>query len=144
MILKVGLKLAKGFAINTKATRESLQKNLVIYRVKSCRQVKEKQTNIGLIVNHRNNVIMNFSTSAVSVPWKANCRLLDHCPLKAQYWPLCFACLCCCFGFQGSEAAIVIKEFYSGHKQKPQNFQHHKNGYQEIAACNAQWAIPRP
>ena len=32
---------AQGFAINTKATRESLQKNLVIHRVKSCRQVKE-------------------------------------------------------------------------------------------------------
>ena len=29
-ILKVGLKPAQGFAINTKATRESLQKNLVI------------------------------------------------------------------------------------------------------------------
>ena len=63
-------------------------------------------------------------------------------PLEAQYWPLCFAYLCCCFGFHGSEAPIVIKEFYSGHKQKPQNFQHHKNGRQEIAACNAQWAIP--
>ena len=29
------------FAINTKAKRESLRKNLVIHRVKSCRQVKE-------------------------------------------------------------------------------------------------------
>ena len=37
--------------------------------------------------------------------------------LKAQYWPLCFGCLCCCFGFHRSEASIVIKEFYSGHKQ---------------------------
>ena len=61
--------------------------------------------------------------------------------LKAQYWPLCFARLRCCFGFHGSEASIVIKDFYSGKKQKPQNFQHHKNGRQEIAACNAQWAI---
>ena len=56
--------------------------------------------------------------------------------IKAQYWPLCFARLCCCFGFHGSEASIVIKE------QKPQNFQHHKHGRQEIVACNAQWAIP--
>ena len=39
--------------------------------------------------------------------------------LKAQYWPLCFARLCCCFGFHGSEASIVIREFYSGRKQKP-------------------------
>ena len=62
--------------------------------------------------------------------------------LKAQYWPLCFVCLCCCFGFHRSEASIVTKEFYSDHKQKPQNFQHHKNGRQEIAACSAQWAIP--
>ena len=62
--------------------------------------------------------------------------------LKAQYWPLCFARLCCCFGFHGNEASIVIKEFFSLHKQKPQNFQHHKNGRQEIAVCNAQWAIP--
>ena len=36
-ILKVRLKPAQGFSINTKATRESLQKNLVIHRVKSCR-----------------------------------------------------------------------------------------------------------
>ena len=36
-ILKVGLQPAQGFAINTKATRESLQKNLVIHSVKSCR-----------------------------------------------------------------------------------------------------------
>ena len=41
MILKVEINLAQGFAINTKATRESLQKNLVIHRVKSCRRVKE-------------------------------------------------------------------------------------------------------
>ena len=33
------------------------------------------------------------------------CRL--KLPLKAQYWPLCFACLC--FGFHGNEASIVIK-----------------------------------
>ena len=44
--------------------------------------------------------------------------------------------------FTGSEVSIVIKEFYSGRKQKPQNFQHHKNVRQEIAACNAQWVIP--
>ena len=44
--------------------------------------------------------------------------------LKAQYWPLCFARLCCCFGFHGSEASIVY-EFYSGSK-RPLNFQHHK------------------
>ena len=50
--------------------------------------------------------------------------------------------LLCCFGFHRSEASIVIKEFFSGHKQKPQNFQHHKSGGQEIAVCNAQWAIP--
>ena len=56
--------------------------------------------------------------------------------LKAQYWPLCFARICCSFG---SEASIVIKEFYSGRKQKLQNFQHHKNGRQEIAACNAEY-----
>ena len=45
--------------------------------------------------------------------------------LKAQYWALCLARPCCCFGFQGSEASIV-KEFYSGRKRKPQNFQRHK------------------
>ena len=44
--------------------------------------------------------------------------------------------------FSRERGAIVIKEFYSGRKQKPQNFQHHKNGRQKIAACNAQWAIP--
>ena len=58
---------------------------------------------------------------------------IDHYALRAS---------CCCFCFHRSEASIVIKEFYSAHKQKPQNFQHHKNGRQEIAACNAQWAIP--
>ena len=47
--------------------------------------------------------------------------------LKAQNWPSCFARLCCWFGFQGSEASIV-KELYSGRKQRPQNFQHNKNG----------------
>ena len=36
-ILKVGLKPAQGFAINTKETREFLRKNLVIHSVKSCR-----------------------------------------------------------------------------------------------------------
>ena len=36
-ILKVGLEPAQGFAINTKETRESLRKNLVIHNVKSCR-----------------------------------------------------------------------------------------------------------
>ena len=36
-ILKVGLESAQGFAINTKETRESLRKNLVIHNVKSCR-----------------------------------------------------------------------------------------------------------
>ena len=29
--------------------------------------------------------------------------------LKTQYCPLCFTCLCCCFGFHGSEASIVFK-----------------------------------
>ena len=53
--------------------------------------------------------------------------------LKGPVWPLCFACLCCCFGFQGSEALIVIKEFYSGRKQ---NFQHHK-----MAAKRSQRAL---
>ena len=37
--------------------------------------------------------------------------------------------------FTRSEASIVF-EFYSSGKQKPQNFQHHKNGRQEIAACS--------
>ena len=46
------------------------------------------------------------------------------------------------FWFSQERGVIVIKEFYSHHKQKPQNFQHHKNGRQEIAACNAPWAIP--
>ena len=36
-ILKVGIEPAQGFAINTKETRESLRKNLVIHNVKSCR-----------------------------------------------------------------------------------------------------------
>ena len=44
--------------------------------------------------------------------------------------------LCCCFGFDWSKASIVY-EFYSRSKLNPQNFQHHKNGHQEIAACNA-------
>ena len=35
------------------------------------------------------------------------------------------SCACCCFGFHSSEASIVF-EFYSGGKQKPPNFQHHK------------------
>ena len=56
--------------------------------------------------------------------WQVILKLLLY--LTAQYWPLCFAILCCCFGFYRSEASIVIKEFYSGSKQKPQNFQHHK------------------
>ena len=38
--------------------------------------------------------------------------------------------------------SIVIKGFYSGRKQKPQNFQHHRSGHQEITVYNAQWAIP--
>ena len=41
--------------------------------------------------------------------------------LKAQYWPLCFARLCCCLGFHGSEASIVY-EFYFGGKQKASEF----------------------
>ena len=44
--------------------------------------------------------------------------------------PLLFRC------FYMGEASIVY-EFYSGGKQNPQNFQHHKNGRTEIAACNA-------
>ena len=43
--------------------------------------------------------------------------LLNLFALKAQYWPLFFTHLCCCFGFHGSEASIVIKEFYSGRKR---------------------------
>ena len=30
--------------------------------------------------------------------------------LKAQYWPLCFAHLCCCFGFERSEASCYFKK----------------------------------
>ena len=59
--------------------------------------------------------------------------------LKAQYRPLCFAPLWCCFGFDMNKVSIVF-DFYSGGKQKnPQNFQHHKNGRQDIAACSAYW-----
>ena len=44
-----------------------------------------------------------------------------QCLLNAQYWPLCFAHLCCCLGFHRSEASIVY-EFYSGSKQKASEF----------------------
>ena len=37
--------------------------------------------------------------------------------LRAQYWPLRSARLCCCFGFHRSEASIV-HEFYSGGKKR--------------------------
>ena len=58
--------------------------------------------------------------------------------LKAQYWPLCFSCLSVVvLVFMVASRLLLIKEFYSGCKQKPQNFQHHKNGRQEIAGCNA-------
>ena len=56
--------------------------------------------------------------------------------LKAEYWPSCFARLFCCFGFHGRKLSIVY-ECYSGGKEKPQNFQHHNSGCQEIAVCNA-------
>ena len=64
--------------------------------------------------------------------------------LKAQYWPLCFAHLCCCFGFERSEASCYFKKSsILAAKKKPQNgFKHHRNDHQDIAACNAQWAIP--
>ena len=35
--------------------------------------------------------------------------LLSRVCLKAQYCPLCFTRLCCCFGFHGSEASIVFE-----------------------------------
>lgn len=56
--------------------------------------------------------------------------------ISTLYWPLCFARLCCCFGFRESEASVVF-EFYSGCKRKnpDQNFQDHRTGRQEVAAC---------
>ena len=46
--------------------------------------------------------------------------------------------------FVGKTKCIAgyMKVANSGRKQKPQNFQRHKNSGLEIAACNAQWAIP--
>ena len=51
--------------------------------------------------------------------------VLNGVQVLAQYWLLCFARLCYCLEFHGSEASVV-KEFYSGRREKPQNFQHHK------------------
>ena len=44
--------------------------------------------------------------------------------------------------FTGARRPLLIKSSILAINKKPQNFQHHKNGRQEIAACNAQWAIP--
>ena len=35
----------------------------------------------------------------------------------------------------------IVYELSSGSKQKPLNFQQHKNGRQDIAGHNAKWAI---
>ena len=35
----------------------------------------------------------------------------------------------------------IVCEFYSGGEENPQNFQHNKNGHQEITTCNAYWEI---
>ena len=76
---------------------------------------------------------MSFNTTFSNFNLSTFSQLKFQDFLKAQYRPLCFAHLCCCFGFLERETSIVYK-FYSGDKQKPQNFQHHKNGRQEIAA----------
>ena len=75
-----------------------------------------------------------FSNVTDIIRVKSSCKRVRHWSLILTASIL--ARLCCCFSFHESEASIVY-ELHSGRQQKPQSFQHHKNGSQEIVVCNA-------